>query len=81
VWTGIARFFPDDAGRTTNGINIAEVLADDEAELDRKLAEVTAALAAGANAHHMGYTIARDHADVEAIWSMRKRAVGLLGNV
>ncbi|MBY5829754.1 FAD-binding oxidoreductase [Rhizobium leguminosarum] len=81
VWTGIARFFPDDAGRTTNGINVAEVLADDEAELDRKLAEVTSALAAGANAHHMGYTIARDHADVEAIWSMRKRAVGLLGNV
>ncbi|MBY5459051.1 FAD-binding oxidoreductase [Rhizobium leguminosarum] len=81
VWTGIARFFPDDAGRTTNGINIAEVLADDEAELERKLAEVTAALAAGANARHLGYTIARDHADVEAIWSMRKRAVGLLGNV
>ncbi|MBX5194290.1 FAD-binding oxidoreductase [Rhizobium sp. NZLR10] len=81
VWTGIARFFPDDAGGTTNGINIAEVLADDEAELERKLAEVTTALATGANARHAGYTIARGHADVEAIWSMRKRAVGLLGNV
>ncbi|EJB06169.1 FAD/FMN-dependent dehydrogenase [Rhizobium leguminosarum bv. trifolii WSM597] len=81
VWTGIARFFPDDAGRATNGINIAEVLADDEEELERKLAEVTTALDMGVNARHAGYTIARGHADVEAIWSMRKRAVGLLGNV
>ncbi|HWT56575.1 MAG TPA: FAD-binding and (Fe-S)-binding domain-containing protein [Rhizobium sp.] len=81
VWTGIARFFPDDAGSATNGINIAEVLADDEEELERKLAEVTTALDTGANARHAGYTIARGHADVEAIWSMRKRAVGLLGNV
>ncbi|MBB6219233.1 D-2-hydroxyglutarate dehydrogenase YdiJ [Rhizobium leguminosarum] len=81
VWTGIARFFPDDAGRATNGINIAEVLADDEEELKRKLAEVTTALDMGVNARHAGYTIARGHADVEAIWSMRKRAVGLLGNV
>lgn len=81
VWTGIARFFPDDPDSTTNGINIAEVLADDEEELERQLAEVTAALDTGANARHAGYTIARGHADVEAIWSMRKRAVGLLGNV
>ncbi|MBX4970494.1 D-2-hydroxyglutarate dehydrogenase YdiJ [Rhizobium binae] len=81
VWTGIARFFPDDPGSVTSGINIAEVLADDEDELERKLADVTAALDMGANARHAGYTIARGHADVEAIWSMRKRAVGLLGNV
>ncbi|MDR9803038.1 D-2-hydroxyglutarate dehydrogenase YdiJ [Rhizobium hidalgonense] len=81
VWPGIARFFPDDAGGATNGINIAELLADDEEELERKLADVTAALDMGANARHAGYTIARGHADVEAIWSMRKRAVGLLGNV
>ena len=81
VWTGIARFFPDDPDSTTNGINIAEVLADDEEELERQLAEVTAALDTGANARHSGYTIARGYADVEAIWSMRKRAVGLLGNV
>ncbi|MGO7917546.1 FAD-linked oxidase C-terminal domain-containing protein, partial [Rhizobium ruizarguesonis] len=33
------------------------------------------------NAQHSGYTIARDHADVEAICSRRKRAGGRLGNV
>ncbi|MDE8758251.1 MULTISPECIES: D-2-hydroxyglutarate dehydrogenase YdiJ [Rhizobium] len=81
VWTGIARFFPDDPGSSASGINIAEVLADDEEELERKLSAVTASLDTGATTRHAGYTIARGHADVEAIWSMRKRAVGLLGNV
>ncbi len=81
VWSGIARFFPEDASGTANGINIVEVLADDSDELERKLADVTAALDDGSSARHKGYTIAREKAEVEAIWSMRKRAVGLLGNV
>ncbi|MGA6116748.1 MULTISPECIES: D-2-hydroxyglutarate dehydrogenase YdiJ [Agrobacterium tumefaciens complex] len=79
VWNGIARFFPDDAAGAANGINIVELLADDEAELERHLAQVIAALDIDAN--HRGYTIARGHDDAEAIWAMRKRAVGLLGNV
>ncbi|WFU05536.1 FAD-binding and (Fe-S)-binding domain-containing protein (plasmid) [Rhizobium sp. CB3171] len=81
VWNSIARFFPDDAIGPANGINIAEVLADDEDELERKLSEITAAIDTGANARRRGYTVVRNHAEIEAIWSMRKRAVGLLGNV
>ncbi|GES42422.1 FAD-linked oxidase [Rhizobium dioscoreae] len=81
VWSGIACFFPEDASGAANGINIVEVLADDSDELERKLADVTAALDDGSSARHKGYTIARKKAEVEAIWSMRKRAVGLLGNV
>lgn len=81
VWSGIASFFPDDDEGPTNGINIAEVLADDEDGLERKLIELTTALDANTSARHRGYTIARADADIEAIWTMRKRAVGLLGNV
>ncbi|MBB6487242.1 FAD-binding and (Fe-S)-binding domain-containing protein [Rhizobium lusitanum] len=81
VWTGIARFFPEDPSSAANGINIVEILADDRDELERKLAEVTAVLDAGPPARHKGYTIARGRTEIEAIWSMRKRAVGLLGNV
>jgi FAD/FMN-containing dehydrogenase/Fe-S oxidoreductase len=76
AWTTIAAFFPQAA----DGINIVEVLADTTDELERKLAGVTAVLDAGATARR-GYTVARDPADIGAIWSMRKRAVGLLGNV
>lgn len=81
VWTNIARFFPQDATGPANGINIVEVLADDNDELERKLAEVTSVLDAGAPARHKGYMVTRERVDIEAIWSMRKRAVGLLGNV
>lgn len=81
VWTNIARFFPEDASGSANGINLVELLADDREELERKLADVTAALDDLSSARHKGYTVARDRAEIEAIWSMRKRAVGLLGNV
>ncbi|PDS75115.1 FAD-binding and (Fe-S)-binding domain-containing protein [Rhizobium sp. L43] len=81
VWSGIARFFPDDQRGPANGINIAEVLADDPIALEQKLTAVTSALAGGDTVRNIGLTIAREKADVEAIWNMRKRAVGLLGNV
>ncbi len=81
VWTNIARFFPEDASGSANGINLVELLADDREELERKLADVTAALDDLASARHKGYTVAREKTGIEAIWSMRKRAVGLLGNV
>jgi len=81
VWSGIARFFPEDASGSANGINIVEVLADNRDELERKLADVAAALVDLSSARHKGYTVARARAEIEAIWSMRKRAVGLLGNV
>ncbi len=81
VWTSIARFFPEDASGSANGINLVELLADDREELERKLADVTAALDDLASARHKGYTVAREKTGIEAIWSMRKRAVGLLGNV
>ncbi|MGJ7038400.1 FAD/FMN-containing dehydrogenase/Fe-S oxidoreductase [Shinella sp. BE166] len=77
VWPRIAAFFPGDA----DGINIAEVLADTPEELSEKLAAVAAALAKTSFAGRKGYTITTKKADIEAIWAMRKRAVGLLGNV
>jgi FAD/FMN-containing dehydrogenase/Fe-S oxidoreductase len=80
-WAGIARFFPDDAMGEANGINIVEVLADDPGELASKVAAVTSLLDTGERGSRHGYTTTSDKADIEVIWSMRKRAVGLLGNV
>lgn len=81
VWPAIAAFFPDDAGGPANGINIAEVLADTQEELARKLSAVTAALENSPFAGRKGFTTTHGKAEVEAVWTMRKRAVGLLGNV
>lgn len=80
VWGRISRFFPEDNGSLANGINIVEVLADDADELEGRIASVAQALDHG-SMRHKGYTVAREAGDVEEIWLMRKRAVGLLGNV
>ncbi|MCP8894939.1 FAD-binding oxidoreductase [Shinella daejeonensis] len=81
VWPRIAAFFPDDANGPANGINIAEILADTPKELAEKLSAVTAALENSPFPGRRGFTTTHGTAEIDAVWTMRKRAVGLLGNV
>lgn len=81
IWPRIAPFFPDDADGPANGVNIAEVLADTPEELADKLVVVTAALESSPFPGRKGFTTTHDKAETDAVWTMRKRAVGLLGNV
>ena len=76
IWGDVAEFFPEDLPRA-EGINIVEFLGNDEAEIE---AGIAAFLAVPASDGRLGYTVARG-AGVGHIWTMRKRAVGLLGNV
>ena len=81
IWPRIASFFPEDEGEPATGINIAEVLADTPEELAKKLSTVTAMLGSIAFPGRKGFTTTHGKAEIEAVWTMRKRAVGLLGNV
>jgi FAD/FMN-containing dehydrogenase/Fe-S oxidoreductase len=81
VWPSIAQYFPQEATGSTSGINIVELLADDEETLEERLASLTAALDTAVDRVDLGYVVARRSDDIEAIWTMRKRAVGLLGSV
>ncbi|MCW8125094.1 FAD-binding and (Fe-S)-binding domain-containing protein [Microbulbifer halophilus] len=82
VWHSVSEFFPSDE-RPVKGINLVEYTAESEEELERLLAKFTGRIdaAIGQPGKSFGYTIARGHAQVNRIWGMRKRAVGLLGNV
>ncbi|MBI3146245.1 MAG: FAD-binding oxidoreductase [Pseudogulbenkiania sp.] len=81
VWHGVREFFPDDE-MPAQGINLVEFLGDSEAELEQRLADVTARLDAEGRAHgRCGHTVARGAAAVGRIWGMRKKSVGLLGNL
>lgn len=81
VWEGIKEFFPDDPEGPAAGINLIEFVGDSEAEVREKLGPVEARLAAEGHAHgRRGYTIAWDAAG-ERVQGMRKRGVGLLGNM
>ncbi len=81
IWAEVRAFFPDDpAGRPVDGINLVEFVGDDETVVEAALARLTGMLEAerGTDTKRLGFTIARGEA-IERLWTMRKKAVGLLG--
>ncbi|MGS2718460.1 D-2-hydroxyglutarate dehydrogenase YdiJ [Eionea flava] len=82
VWETVSAFFPDDANDPAplEGVNFVEYTADSEAELQEKMQPLLTQLDTGDNNISMGYTIAYNQ-DVNKIWGMRKKSVGLLGNI
>src|SRR5215210_2395537 len=82
VWEDVRGFFPDDCGQPAAGVNLVEFVGHSEEEVEIPLGRITGALAAeGAAEGRRGFTVARGHEDVERVWAMRKKAVGLLGNM
>lgn len=85
VWHSVADFFPpSSSGEKIQGINLVEYTADDEDELRAQVKKLTDQLdesAAGDTVGRIGYSLAWGNDSVNKIWGMRKKAVGLLGNV
>ncbi len=82
IWEGVRDFFPDDDGQPAIGVNLVEFVGDSEAAVEAALGRLTDALTAeGASKGRRGFTIARGERDVARIWEMRKKSVGLLGNM
>lgn len=83
IWAEVRAFFPDDpAGRKVEGINLVEFVGDDEGAVAASLSRLTTTLDAERESHgkRVGYTVAKGAA-IERLWTMRKKAVGLLGAV
>ncbi|MGO7455157.1 FAD-binding and (Fe-S)-binding domain-containing protein [Rhizobium ruizarguesonis] len=82
VWEGVKAFFPSSDGQPTRGVNLVEFVGGTVEEVEKPLALLVAALdVEGGVAGRLGFTIADGEASVQRIWQMRKRAVGLLGNM
>lgn len=81
IWAEVRAFFPDDpAGRAVEGINLVEFVGDDAGAVEAALECLTTALRGETHPKRIGFTIARGEA-IERLWTMRKKAVGLLGAV
>ncbi|WP_439891174.1 D-2-hydroxyglutarate dehydrogenase YdiJ [Ralstonia sp. 25C] len=81
TWPAIQRFFPD-ASAQLDGVNLIEFTADDPATLDTFVKTALGLLSGVDSAPGvLGHSVATGHVDVELIWAMRKRAVGLLGRL
>lgn len=83
VWHQVKDHIADVPGKDMQGLNVVEYNTEDQAEITDKIARLTArldqAIAAG-EAGIIGYQITYDAAAISAIYTMRKKSVGLLGN-
>ncbi len=79
VWDDVGAFFPDEADGPFHGVNIVEFVGHAPGQVEALLARALEALD-GNGAGRLGYAVAREAVEVECIWTMRKKAVGLLGN-
>ncbi|MBR8144705.1 FAD-binding oxidoreductase [Burkholderia vietnamiensis] len=81
VWSSVAEYFPQDDARPTLGINLIEFCGDDAADVDARVRAFVAHLRTDTSVERLGHTIATGDDAVKRVYAMRKRAVGLLGNV
>jgi len=81
VWHGVAEYFPEDPGRPTLGINLIEFSGDDEQLVQQKVHDFVAHLQRDTSVVRLGHTLAIGAEALKRVYAMRKRAVGLLGNV
>jgi (R)-2-hydroxyglutarate dehydrogenase len=82
VWEDVKRFFPTDAGERAVGVNLVEFVGETESDVEIPLKKLTEMLSSAGTANdRRGFTIARGEHEVSCIWEMRKKSVGLLGNM
>jgi FAD/FMN-containing dehydrogenase/Fe-S oxidoreductase len=82
VWHSVKELISDVPGQVVDGLNIVEFAEEDadiQAEKVAALAKKLDALIANKEAGVIGYQICEQLADINKIYAMRKKAVGLLG--
>lgn len=81
VWHGVAEYFPENPGSQTLGINLIEFSGDDLDDVEGRVDQFIRHLQSDASVVRLGHTLAIGADAVKRVYAMRKRAVGLLGNV
>ena len=83
VWDTVRDYFPEKEGDPAiQGINLVEYTGDDEDELRAKVEKLCQHLESvnGEAGKSFGYTVVYGATEINKVWGMRKKAVGLLGN-
>ena len=81
VWDSVAAFFPATDSVSIRGINLIEFNDDDESALAERVRSFTEHLNQDATVERLGCTLAEGREQIQKVYAMRKRSVGLLGNV
>lgn len=82
VWHSVKDLIQDVPGKEVLGLNMVEYNSEDKAEIESKIAQLSQTLdqaqEQGLNGI-IGYQLTYDVADINRIYAMRKKSVGLLG--
>lgn len=82
VWESVAQYFPESEQKIeTQGINLVEIDADDQDEIDELKQQFLNHLVQDKSVNRLTITLAHGNQEIGDVYSMRKRSVGLLGNV
>lgn len=82
VWHNVAKYFPEnDLPQSIQGVNLVEIDGASEAELAQLYQAFLDHLSIDQNVLRLTMTVAWGDAEINHVYAMRKRAVGLLGNV
>ncbi|WP_456299726.1 D-2-hydroxyglutarate dehydrogenase YdiJ [Paraburkholderia tropica] len=83
VWQSVAEFFPEpeDGDGPAMGINLVEFSGDSEQGVRARVDAFVTHLQSDTSVTRLGWSIAQGEAEVNRVYAMRKRAVGLLGNL
>ncbi|UQI41953.1 D-2-hydroxyglutarate dehydrogenase YdiJ [Vreelandella venusta] len=81
VWDSVATFFPATGSTPIRGINLIEFNDDDPERLAERVRAFTDHLSQDTTVERLGYTLAEGRPQIQKVYAMRKRSVGLLGNV
>jgi FAD/FMN-containing dehydrogenase/Fe-S oxidoreductase len=84
IWHQVKDFITDVPGIDMQGLNMVEYNSEQQADIEQKIAALTARLdeaVAQKRDGIIGYQLTYDNAAIANIYAMRKKAVGLLGNV
>lgn len=80
IWDSVAHLVRQREGEAPlAAVNLVEMESDDPDVVEQKIAALTRELD-GSTAASIGYTLVRDPKDIAALWNLRKKGVGLLGN-
>lgn len=84
VWHSVSELLTDVPGKEMQGINLVEFAGDDEQAIAAQVASLRQQLDKRISSQQdgvIGYQCCTQLAELERIYAMRKKAVGLLGNV
>jgi FAD/FMN-containing dehydrogenase/Fe-S oxidoreductase len=84
VWHSVSPLISDVPNKLMDGLNMVEYNSEDKSHIDVKVETLRARLDAEIENHNengvIGYQITSTRSDIQKVYGMRKKAVGLLGN-